>query len=50
MHADILHRLIHLFWIDSGTDPRLRWITTHCLRIAKRFYDCVPPMRADGSN
>ena len=43
LQADIRHGLFHLVWIDSGTDPRLRWITTHCLRIAKRFYDCVPP-------
>ena len=43
LQADIRHGLFHLVWIDSGTDPRLRWITTHCLRIAKRSYDCVPP-------
>ena len=43
LQADIRHGLFHLVWIDSGTDPRLRWITIHCVHIAKRFYDCVPP-------
>jgi 4-amino-4-deoxy-L-arabinose transferase-like glycosyltransferase len=42
LQADIRHGLFHLVWIDSGTDPRLRWITTHCTQISKRFYDCVP--------
>jgi 4-amino-4-deoxy-L-arabinose transferase-like glycosyltransferase len=43
LQADIRHGLFHLVWIDSGTDPRLQWITTHCIQISKRFYDCVPP-------
>ena len=43
LQADIRHGLFHLVWIDSGTDPRLRWITIHCVHISKRFYDCVPP-------
>jgi 4-amino-4-deoxy-L-arabinose transferase-like glycosyltransferase len=43
LQNDIRHGLFHLVWIDSGTDPRLRWITTHCVQISKRFYDCVPP-------
>ena len=42
LRADIRHGLFHLVWIDSGSDPRLRWITTHCLRLSKRFYDCGP--------
>ncbi len=42
LQADIRHGLFHLVWIASGTDPRLRWITTHCTQISKRFYDCVP--------
>jgi hypothetical protein len=42
LQADIRQGLFHLVWIDSGTDPRLRWITTHCTQISKRFYDCVP--------
>ncbi len=42
LQADIRDGLFHLVWIDSGTDPRLRWITTHCAQISKRFYDCVP--------
>ena len=43
LQADIRNGLFHLVWIASGTDPRLRWITTHCVQISKRFYDCVPP-------
>ena len=27
---------------EPWADPRLRWITTHCTQISKRFYDCVP--------
>ena len=42
LQADIRHGLFYLVWIDSGTDPRLRWITIHCTLISKRFYDCVP--------
>ncbi len=42
LRADIRHGLFRLVWIDSGTDPRLRWITTHCLHLSKRTYDCVP--------
>ena len=42
LQADIRQGLFHLVWIASGTDPRLRWITTHCTQISKRFYDCVP--------
>ena len=42
LQADIRHGLFHLVLIDSGTYPRLRWITTHCTQISKRFYDCVP--------
>jgi 4-amino-4-deoxy-L-arabinose transferase-like glycosyltransferase len=42
LQADIRHGLFHLVWIVSGTDPRLRWITTHCLHLSKRAYDCVP--------
>jgi 4-amino-4-deoxy-L-arabinose transferase-like glycosyltransferase len=42
LQSDIRQGLFHLVWIASGTDPRLRWITTHCVQISKRFYDCVP--------
>ena len=42
LQADIRQGQFHLVWIASGTDPRLRWITTHCTQISKRFYDCVP--------
>jgi hypothetical protein len=42
LQADIHHGLFHLVWISSADDPRLRWITTNCLRLAKRFYDCLP--------
>jgi len=42
LQADIRHGLFHLVWIDSATDPRLRWITTHCAQLGKHLYDCVP--------
>ncbi len=45
LQADIQHGLFHLVWIDSGVDPRLRWITAHCPRVSQRFYDCVPATR-----
>ena len=40
LQADIRHGLFHIVWIGSATDPRLRWITTHCGRLTKRLYDC----------
>jgi hypothetical protein len=46
LQADIRAGLFHLVWIDSTTDPRTRWIATHCFHISKRYYQCVP---ANGS-
>ena len=40
LQADIRHGLFHLVWIASASDPRLRWITTHCTQLTKRLYDC----------
>jgi 4-amino-4-deoxy-L-arabinose transferase-like glycosyltransferase len=42
LRADIRAGLFHLAWISSSTDPRTRWITTHCFHIAKRYYQCLP--------
>jgi hypothetical protein len=42
LQADIRHGLFHLVWIASATDPRLRWITSHCTRLTKRMYYCGP--------
>ncbi len=43
LQADIRHGLLHLVWISSAaTDPRLQWVTTHCIRLTQRVYDCVP--------
>jgi 4-amino-4-deoxy-L-arabinose transferase-like glycosyltransferase len=42
LQADIRHGLFHLAWIDSATNPRLRWITTHCVMLSKRLYYCAP--------
>jgi 4-amino-4-deoxy-L-arabinose transferase-like glycosyltransferase len=41
LQADIRHGLFHLVWISSATDPRLRWVTTHCTRLTMRLYSCV---------
>jgi 4-amino-4-deoxy-L-arabinose transferase-like glycosyltransferase len=41
LQADIRHGLFHLVWISSATDPRLRWVTTHCTQLTKRLYNCV---------
>jgi len=41
LQADIRHGLLHLVWISSATDPRLRWVTTHCTRLTQRLYNCV---------
>ena len=40
LQDDIRHGLFHIVWIGSPTDPRLRWITTHCTHLTKRLYDC----------
>jgi hypothetical protein len=32
----------HLVWIATDTDPRLKWIATHCSQISRRFYTCLP--------
>jgi 4-amino-4-deoxy-L-arabinose transferase-like glycosyltransferase len=42
LQADIRRGLFHLVWIASATDPRLRWIATHCTRLSRTFYECVP--------
>jgi 4-amino-4-deoxy-L-arabinose transferase-like glycosyltransferase len=42
LQAAIRRGLFHLVWVDSDTDPRLRWIATNCFHLSKRFYDCVP--------
>jgi hypothetical protein len=42
LQADIRHALFRFVWVDSDTDPRLRWITTNCFHLSKRYYDCVP--------
>jgi 4-amino-4-deoxy-L-arabinose transferase-like glycosyltransferase len=42
LQADIRHGLFHLVWIGSATDPRLRWIATHCTLQSAQFYYCVP--------
>jgi len=45
LQADIRHGLFHLVWISSATDPRLRWVTTHCARLTQRVFYCggTPP-------
>ena len=42
LRADIRAGLFHLAWVASSTDPRTRWITTHCIHIGGRYYHCVP--------
>jgi 4-amino-4-deoxy-L-arabinose transferase-like glycosyltransferase len=43
LQADIRRGLLHLVWLLSPTDSRLRWVTTHCTPLTKRLYDCVLP-------
>ena len=45
LQADIRHGLLHLVWISSATDARLRWVTTHCARLTQRLFYCggTPP-------
>jgi hypothetical protein len=31
-----------LVWIATDTDPRLKWIATHCVQMSPRFYTCQP--------
>jgi len=49
VQADIRQGRFHLVWVASGTDPQLRWIISHCHRVAKRYFFCTPPPRAQAS-
>jgi hypothetical protein len=40
LRADIRRGLFHLVWMDSATDPRLAWVTTHCRQHTNRLYYC----------
>jgi len=42
LQADIRAGRFHLVWIATDSDPRLKWIATHCTRLAKRYYTCQP--------
>ncbi len=42
LQADIRQGVFHLVWILSDTDPRLRWIASHCSHLVRRFYLCQP--------
>jgi 4-amino-4-deoxy-L-arabinose transferase-like glycosyltransferase len=40
LQTDIRRGLFHLVWIASATDPRLRWIASHCAQLTRTLYDC----------
>jgi hypothetical protein len=40
LQADIRAGRFHLVWIATTDDPRLKWIATHCIQQAKRYYWC----------
>ena len=42
LQADIRQGRFHLVWILSVTDPRMRWIASHCTHLVRRFYLCEP--------
>ena len=42
LQADIRASRFHLVWIATDTDPRLKWLASHCSQITPRFYTCVP--------
>jgi 4-amino-4-deoxy-L-arabinose transferase-like glycosyltransferase len=42
LQADVRDGRFHLAWIDTDSDPRLRWIVTHCAHSSRRFYLCEP--------
>jgi hypothetical protein len=42
LQADIRAGRFHLVWIATDTDPRLKWLATHCSQISPRFYSCRP--------
>jgi len=42
LQADIRAGRFHLVWIATDTDPRLKWIATHCVQMSPRFYTCQP--------
>jgi hypothetical protein len=48
LQADVRHGLFHLVWIDSGADPRLRWIIARCPISRSGSTTACPPPRADG--
>jgi 4-amino-4-deoxy-L-arabinose transferase-like glycosyltransferase len=41
LQADIGRGLFHVVYVDSATDPQLRWIIQHCPQIFRRTYDCA---------
>jgi len=42
LKADIRAGRFHLVWIATDTDPRLKWLATHCSQVSPRFYSCRP--------
>jgi 4-amino-4-deoxy-L-arabinose transferase-like glycosyltransferase len=42
LQADIRAGRFRLVWIATDTDPRLKWLATHCSQISPRFYSCRP--------
>ena len=42
LQPDIRAGRFHLVWIATDTDPRLKWLATHCSQLSPRFYTCVP--------
>ena len=42
LQADIRAGRFHLVWIATDTDPRLKWLASHCSQLSPRFYTCVP--------
>ncbi len=42
LQADIRQGRFHLVWILADTDPRMRWIASHCARLSLRLYSCEP--------
>jgi 4-amino-4-deoxy-L-arabinose transferase-like glycosyltransferase len=46
LQADIRRGVFHLVWLVTAADPRLGWVTTHCVQVTQRVFDCgTPPGR-----
>ncbi len=42
LQADIRQGRFHLVWVAAATDPRLKWVMSHCHHLFGRSWGCTP--------